>query len=138
MTQTREQVVARLEAGETGRAIDADVFRVFGYTVKVLEGFGGDKFLAYPPDGPQRCEPARLAVATSLDAALALLERVRPGDGFSIETGSVCGAEAGLSQKAYWAVLWTDSGITRTRIGLSYSKATPAAALVAALLKAGV
>lgn len=121
MTTTTD-LVKRLEAGETGREIDAEVFRHFGYTIKMIEGFGGGKFLAYPPDGPERCEPARLAVSTSLDAAVALVERILPEAEWNI-----------------WPV--REKGICHATIpskGELYSVTapTPAAALIAALLKA--
>jgi hypothetical protein len=118
---TREELIEALERGETGREIDADVFRVFGYTVKVLEGPGHlmqGRFLAYPPEGPQRCEPARLAVSTSLDAAVALCERVRPGTRWLMDSlGHV------KLQPPESAVYYSEAP-------------TPSAALLAALLKA--
>ena len=125
MTDMTTDLVKRLEAGETGREIDAEVFRHFGYTIKMIEGFGGGKFLAYPPDGPERCEPARLAVSTSLDAAVALVERVIP--------------------KCEWSIDKFDGDPVahvdhpndpHGMLGRRAQAPTPAAALVAALLKA--
>ena len=127
MTNAHE-LIERLEAGETGRAIDADVFRHFGYTVKVMEGFGGDKFLAYPPDGPQRCEPARLSVSTSLDAAIALVERMRPGQ---------CVLMAITPAKTVCDVHSKPLGDPVGKWPGHATAPTPAAALIAALLRAG-
>ena len=68
-------LIEKLEGAEGGsRELDADVFCALGYTVKTFEVGPALKVIAYPPDGPQRCEVGKTHVTTSLDAALALVE----------------------------------------------------------------
>lgn len=136
-------LLKRLESGETGREIDAEVFRHLGYTVKMIAPFAGSaggRFLAYPPNGPERCEPARLAITTSLDAAVALVERVLPGWRISLdqihpETINAKGWTASVCTPDFDVMFFCVTEHEKGKRWLA-SAPTPAAALVAALLKA--
>jgi hypothetical protein len=135
-------LIERLEKAEAGsRELDADIFRSLGYKVKMLGHKGplAGRFLAYPPDGPDRCEPARLAVTSSLDAAIALVERVLPG--WSIELISSHNPKSWVSFVAPPARRDPEHSISDAwRAGISKLRATRAPtapiALCIALLKA--
>lgn len=68
-------LIEKLEGAEAGSwKLDAAVFEAFGYEVKIFPVGAVTKILAYPPSGPKKCEPRKMLVSRSLDAALALVE----------------------------------------------------------------
>ena len=94
------ELVARLEGGENTFALEQDIGEHFAHLHAVR-----------PTVWPAYCN--------SLDAAVALVERVRPGVG--------------------WDIIRSPKGMPQGSVGDHSADApTPAAALVAALLKAGV
>jgi hypothetical protein len=73
------ELITRLREAE-GRdlELEAEIWEHFGYRIKKLNvGTRPGAYLAYPTDGrPERCQPAKLAIMSSLDAALALVAEV--------------------------------------------------------------
>ena len=117
---TREELIARLEGRETGREIDADVHNNLVGTGQ-LDDQMYDQPSADVPD-----------YSRSLDAALALVERVRPKAWIEIN-GPRRYLNIPTPVPNYWKAVvapWED----KTE-GVGWA-ATPAAALIAALLKA--
>lgn len=113
-------LIKRLEAGETGREIDAEIAahfkQAFGRTGFVL----GDKLLTLLVSEPK--------LSTSLDAAVALVERVRP----DITAWEIRSRRA---KRLFFAELSKLEGNDDQVMWDAYAP-TPAAALIAALLKA--
>lgn len=117
MTDTTE-LVKRLEAGETGREIDIAICRVLRGAL--VRGDAGQwEFVPVASHG------SVAQLSTSLDAALALVEMVRPGCDWSV-------AKVGPNHRAN---LWMPSAL-RLMPSPHCTAPTPAAALLAALLKA--
>lgn len=125
MTTTTD-LVKRLEAGETGREIDAEVFAALGWIIAedYLVGSDDPIVFVWHPSGLGGTHTP-LKVTTSLDAALALVERVIP--------------------KCEWSIDKFDGDPVahvdhpndpHGMLGRRAQAPTPAAALIAALLKA--
>jgi hypothetical protein len=126
------ELIARLEGGETGIIIDGEVFRCFGCP---LPGkFANKKIdLEWTKEGRALMALEDMVVSytppafsTSLDAALALVDRVRPEWEWSVNKDQH-GAEASLDRP------WTAGAASAEFEGRA---PTPAAALICALLKA--
>lgn len=165
MTTTTD-LVKRLEAGDTGREIDAEI--MFDFFAKPVASRGRIKAYLWPEDSPSWsfglwCEPDRREkiiaarkhhdetllierdgglvlmnslrvpnLTTSLDAAVALVERVRPGAWIQID-GPRKYLEIPTPVPNRWRGVVEPWDGKSERIGWG---STPAAALIAALLKA--
>lgn len=129
-----QELIARLEGGETGREIDEAVFLAFneapsGPGWKKTSAGNWHRFLG--PLGHWDENVHADSVSTSLDAAVALVERVRPGWLKSLEEFSDGDAH-------YWVaelVLERPDGKLKPLQTEQGTAPTPAAALLAALLK---
>lgn len=140
MTTTTD-LVKRLEAGETGREIEVAIFHALS-SAQMPASIAIDSvdaqwnWLSYFHSG-------WTGITTSLDAAVALVERVKPGwrKGFrqhdDIEGD---GWFAWLNSPDYRTECYAAGGETRTSVAsgtrFNADAPTPAAALIAALLKA--
>lgn len=121
MTDTQE-LLKRLEAGETGREIDAEIAVAVGGWKAARRHPG----MLVHPDRPNEVVSGCPAVSTSLDAALALVERVRP-DAYIELSGPRKYLNIPTPVPNKWLAKLDD---------FRGWAATPAAALLAALLKA--
>ncbi len=118
---TRNELIQRLEAGEVGREIDAAVGYLFP------ESYTGDY-------GEPMISLDVGRVSTSLDAAVALCERVRPGVWREMRGPRSTLSEHTLeTMTSEWRVVFQFKGRPYTAVG---DAPTLAAALLAALLKA--
>jgi hypothetical protein len=119
---TREELIKRLEAGEEGREIDKEMARNLGWTDnRQFIGWGhGWEHWYKDKDGETQYEIPKWS--TSLDAAVALCERVLPEH-------SWCSYKHGYAQI-------TLRGLKGHGGNFDAVAPTPAAALLAALLKA--
>jgi hypothetical protein len=116
-------LIERLEALETGREIDAEVAVAIGGWTKPRRHPG----MLSPPGNPSECSYGWPAYTTSLDAAIALCERVRPG--WTI-------ARLGQDDYKQWHCELREGHQTSyNRVVIVMKFATPAAALLAALLR---
>ena len=119
MTPTQTDLLRRVrEAVGPDRELDADIARWQGWTSRDTENDWHD-LVWCRPDG-QPC-PLRSYTA-SLDDALELVERARPGTWWSVSVDRTGGYEGRISAEGH---LFIEEGL-----------ATPALALVAALLLA--
>lgn len=122
MTDTQE-LLRRLEGGEVGREIDAEIGWLIG-------GWRDEVIVPSADVLAKAIVNAGLNVpyySTSLDAAIALVERARPGWRWLIEYDDHRGPSYGAQIKEHGE----DWSITKRCLA-----ATPAAALIAALLRA--
>lgn len=126
MTNMTTDLVKRLEAGETGRGIDAEVLRVFKPDCIITEYVKGDDYLTVFHAEPLVESKHELpALTTSLDATVALVERVKPGcDWILQKTEDGCDAR-----------VQSPDHRTDITLGAHNRAPTPAAALLAALLR---
>ena len=121
---TLEALLARVE-GEKGedRAMDAEIALHIGGCVRYRNWYDDDAKTqhAWHFKWQDDCEWEPLPhFTTSLDAAVALVERVRPGNVLEVE---------GFAGSAQWGAMVAEHGATAP---------TPARALIAALLRAEI
>ncbi len=92
-------LIQKLQSADgPSRELDAEIWEHFGYRVKRFKAGGGDRFIAYPPTGPEVVRPAKQALTASLDAALALVMERDPAGlpGFLREAMSDLAKEHGV------------------------------------------
>ena len=126
---TREELIEVMARGEVGREIEVAIYYALAEPephwtdarwADCLAGMNAEQTWRWL----SRFRSEWTGVTTSLDAAVALVERVRPGWGWSVSSS------AGHARANVW-------NLSRLSPMPPHTKApTPAAALVAALLKA--
>ncbi|KCZ47728.1 hypothetical protein [Hyphomonas sp. CY54-11-8] len=125
-TETLLALAARVEAGETGRELDAEIFVALGWVPSEAALVGGTEpilMVTHPDHVGGTHTP--LKITTSLDAIAALTERVLPEGKWEISTGRRCPGE-----DCWWA-----TAIIGARRYKVHAPTEPAARL-AALLRA--